>query len=175
MSTSYYAKRDFPKEMVADLHKAIVDNNLESLQETIDKYNSKLYNANAHVVYSDIPIQFHIGTKSAGWRFLWQVNFIGDYNTVILPFTKKDIRDWFEKHQEYSIFDEYGRKIEVNEFLDIAFDEAGKTYHHGNNIHMECFRTEDLNLINSMGFDPNEFNESEFFSDGLRFCVRDFS
>ena len=68
-------------------------------------------------------MKFHLGKRSAGWKFLWNPNVyrVNDSWDFTYPLTKQGITD-FLNQEGMVITDDYGKTYEPDEFLAMAFN-----------------------------------------------------
>lgn len=180
MGTNYYAKRDLSSDLIGKLQEALNSKDIFAMKNLLNTYSENRYSPEAFYMFDVLPIEFHLGKSSVGWKFLWQVTLIGDDMLPVLPFDKIGIKDWFMAHSEYKIFDEYGREVSLYDFLNIAFDDDGYTldsYHEVDRGYQDTYfvNLDHREFIGKLGFTPSKHSDSEFINDGLRFCLNDFS
>lgn len=145
MGTNFYHKTPLTKKEIQHLKDSITeDPDLTNLKELIE-------------VYSEKNKVIHLGKRSAGWQFLWNLN-----NKLFYDSNLKSIRKFLE-HAGGWIEDEYGDKYTIDEFFN---DEVGpwlyKDDKHHNDITYHESHPDDT-IFTTPG--KYEF-ESE---DGLRF------
>lgn len=100
MGTNFYLKRKLSQEQKKEL-KDFVDNN-----------NYK--DAKNLLLYTD---EIHIGKRSAGWKFLWNV-----HNFEFFDPDEESVYEWLKSKDSF-IVDEYERVYSFEEFInDIPFE-----------------------------------------------------
>lgn len=151
MGTNFYYKIPLKKREIENLKKLIVeDPEMPALMEELDDIQR------THVI--------HIGKRSAGWQFLWDLND-GDYYEDNL----NSIKDFFNRNDGY-IENEYGNKFTVDEFFNEEINE--------------CLYKND-NCCDSYSYHKKHPNEDYYYplgayeyisKDGLRFSkLKDFA
>ena len=99
MGTNFYLKKKLSQEQKKELKDFIDNDNYEDAKNLLR--------------YTD---EIHIGKRSAGWRFLWNVHNFEFFNP-----NEEDIYKWL-KSNDSLIKDEYGRVYSFEEFMkDIPF------------------------------------------------------
>lgn len=194
MGTNFYA-RIIPKEDEKnELINKIVNNQFDEIVDLA----SELYGERNQ--YTRKGNKIHLGKRSAGWKFLWNPNVIrypdGYFNgkeyvlvykyDQIYPLTKQGITD-FVMREDVIITDEYGKRQDPKEFLEMAFSWGepdgwiGKTYeedpetpssgyrnYYWSEKYQRGMRTKDDEMWFDLGYIVEYY---DFESDGLRFAT----
>ena len=95
MGTNFYLKRKLSQELKKKL-KDLIDN---------DSYED----AKNLLLYTD---KIHIGKRSAGWKFLWNIHNFEFFNP-----NEESIYKWLKSKDSF-IVDEYGRVYDFDEFIN---------------------------------------------------------
>lgn len=143
MGTNFYARKKPTEKEKATLLKKLEDC-LEG-NETKENFIEK---------FEEIFKEIHLGKRSYGWQFLWQSHpeLYGDSLSEIMEFILT---------KGYEIYDEYGGKFTLSEFIE---DELGETLYKG------CT----YDNITSRTAIPSDHHDY-ISKDGLRFVKGDFS
>ena len=109
MGTNYYLRRIPTKEEIAQCHK-LVD---EQKFEYIDIVNNKNGAPYLETVLEKITEKIHIGKKSIGWRFLFQIHndLYGKSIQSCIDFLKRQTETGM-----WRFIDEYGEEISIDDF-----------------------------------------------------------
>ena len=143
MGTNFYA-RIIPKE--EDKQKLLNAINNNEFDEIVDLASELYGDRNEYTRKGNV---IHLGKRSCGWKFLWNPNIIKycdgyiDKETKefvpvykydqVYPLTKQGITN-FVMQDDVIITNEYGKKQDPKEFLEMAFSwgepygYTGKTY-----------------------------------------------
>ncbi len=143
MGTNFYYKIPLKKREIEELKSCITeDPELKELQGMIYLYTKD------RVV--------HLGKRSAGWQFLWNLNEEEYYKPNLAS-----IKEFLESKKGW-VEGEYGDRFTIEQFFE---DEIGDWLYHDENHH---------NAISYHKAHPDEYcygipGNDEFESDGLRF------
>lgn len=149
MGTNFYAYKKLKKEQK--------DKILQSLEN--DEYDSVIFDIN------QFSNKVHIGKQSYGWKFLFNPNSFKYYEP-----TMKSI-DEYLRGEDILLEDEYGRKIDIDEFWDMVEKSKDKL---DNKEYNQKYPDEMMFLYGNrcdgmyQQYNPNYF---EFYNDGLRFST----
>lgn len=151
MSTNFYcrridqASRDKLKIQFNKLHSDLIESidNIETdYRQVID--NFLLGNEN-------LEQEIHLGRMSYGWQFLWDY-----HNGIYFQPTLESIKK-FLSQDGITIYDEYGRKFTLEQFIDEIRPSLYKDRNHQDGMNSNC-------------------GANYFINDGLRFSkFEDFS
>ena len=176
MGTNFYA-RIIPKE--ADKQELIEAINNDE-PRLVEELTQKLYGARNE--YSGLGSRIHLGKRSSGWKFLWNANVVKVWDDVefkykwdhVYPLTKAGITE-FVSREDVVITDEYGRALESEEFLEMAFNWCpdgldGKEYQTNPKYEAGTYypSPERDRMWIELGYTPEYY---DFYSDGLRFST----
>lgn len=191
MSTNYYL-RHLPKEQQIEELKAMIDSSKDG-----KNFKDILYKAEE--MYST-PDEYgdpeswgvlHIGKRSTGWKFQWCPNIIkkncsyidetGTYRTKYeykyrYPLSKQGLTD-FIMRPDILVINEYNEILDKEEFLEMAFNWYldGMNSISYNSGYAWNFQKEQ-EPFKELGFRFQSNSQSDFESDGLRWCIfKDFS
>lgn len=99
MGTNFYLKKKLSSNLKEQVKEFLDNDDYESVKDILDSVE---------------PI--HIGKRSYGWKFLWDVNNFNYYRPV-----EKEVYEWLKNSGE--IVDEYGNKYDFEDFIQsIPFD-----------------------------------------------------
>ena len=99
MGTNFYLKKKLSSNLKEQVKEFLDNDDYESVKDILDSVE---------------PI--HIGKRSYGWKFLWNVNNFNYYRPV-----EKEVYEWLKNSGE--IVDEYGNKYDFEDFIQsIPFD-----------------------------------------------------
>ncbi len=143
MGTNFYYKIPLSKREIKDLKDSITED--PSLTDFKD----------LAVCYTDQKI-IHLGKRSAGWQFLWNLNEKDFYEANL-----KSIKEFLENNAGW-IENEYGDKFTVDEFLN---DEI-KNWLYKDDSHCDAISYHQKHPEEILTDTPGKH---EFQSDGLRF------
>lgn len=202
MGTNYYAHRIPTKEEKDALKDAIDKNDYD----TVFGMNKKLYGRLESYISDNIEYHYgkvHLGKASVGWKFLWNPNV---YKRVIGHIEREDVSDGIqnvhyvvddEYHADYpvyeltkesikafidrddiEIYDEYGQKIDKDEFWELAlkhgaengFDSDTYDLRHDGHNQRGYYDTDYSRFLEKNGYKLSK-SKTDFYSDGLRFSV----
>lgn len=161
MGMNYYAYVEPESYSKYDLIESIVENNPVKIQENY-----------VNTIANNI---IHLGKKSAGWKFIWNPNYVSDYNRVI--FSKYEpTKGGIEKFLTLvHIYDENGKEYSKEDFLDMAYkDEGTTTTEYYNKYPMESTYDNGKLVLISESI-PKKYKKNfsigkyEFINDGLHF------
>jgi hypothetical protein len=114
MGTNYYLKRIPTKEEIAQCHKLLDERKIEY----DDVYKEEEYGAPyLEAVLEKITEKIHIGKKSLGWRFLFQIH------RDLYGKSIQSCLDFLEKQTETGLWrfiDEYGEDIHLVDFESLV-------------------------------------------------------
>lgn len=176
MGTNYYG-RIIP---TADEKQKLIDAINDDNPTLVKKLTHKLYGSRDEYIGEGNII--HLGKRSGGWKFLWNPNVIEAWDNetheykpkYIYPLTKKGITD-FCMREDVVIYDDYGRKLDSKEFLDMAFNWCldgldSKEYHTNPKYKAPSFYgdSERQKLWKQLGYKVEYY---DFYSDGLLFST----
>lgn len=192
MGTNFYGRIIPSEERKSELKLAIDNNEFDRIEDLISETYSTIRYENGCLIGGE----FHLGKRSAGWKFLWNPNmyitrellkdkdgqyYAGKYLCQYLyPLTKKGIKDFISR-ADIEIFDEYGKKYDKESFFQEAVNWTtwkgeesfdSKTYHL--QYPNESVYPSDNDIIRYMiqeGMDFISNDRSDFYSDGLRFAT----
>ena len=192
MGTNFYGRIIPSAERKSELKRAIDNNEFDRIEDLVNEMYSTIRYENDCLIGG----KFHLGKRSAGWKFLWNPNiyitrellkdkdgqyYAGKYlYRPLYPLTKQGIKDFISR-DDIEIYDEYGEKQDKEQFFQEAVNwttwkgkEAwdSKTYHlsYPEEKSYRC----DNDLIRYMIQAGMEFisnDRSDFYSDGLRFAT----
>ena len=112
MGTNYYIKRK-----LSDNQKQII----------IDKLMKDEYED----VHFMLPENIHIGKRSSGWKFLWDVHGFKYFNP-----TKESIFDFLKSG---TIIDEYRQEVSFDDFINNGLEDAIiAMYQYPSNFGLHC-------------------------------------
>lgn len=109
MGTNYYLRRIPTKEEIAQCHKLVDEQKFEYIDIMNDKYGMPYL----ETVLGKIIEKIHIGKKSCGWRFLFQI-----HNDLYSKNIQSCI-DFLKRQTEtgmWRFIDEYGEEISIDDF-----------------------------------------------------------
>lgn len=115
MSTNYYLKRIPTKEEIAQCHKLLDERKIEDDDVLNEEYGTPYLEA----IQEKITEKIHIGKKSCGWRFLFQIHK-DLYNKSIqscIEFLKIQTETG-----AWRLIDEYGKTISIEDFESLVRD-----------------------------------------------------
>lgn len=138
MSTNYYLRRKPLLEQREEL-KRMIDQSGDgsNFREILDMANIMYGTCSEHD--RDLGV-IHLGKKSCGWKFLWNPNivkkdfgkydqekktFVRDIRTVGMYDLSREGIEKFVMSNEYELYDEYGKKCDKEEFLNMALNSEG--------------------------------------------------
>lgn len=99
MGTNFYLKKKLSSNLKEQVKEFLDNDDYESVKDILNFVE---------------PI--HIGKRSCGWKFLWNVNNFNYYNPV-----EKEVYEWLKNNGE--IVDEYDNKYNFEDFIQsIPFD-----------------------------------------------------
>lgn len=99
MGTNFYLKKKLSSNLKEQVKEFLDNDDYESVKDILDSVE---------------PI--HIGKRSYGWKFLWNVNNFNYYRPV-----EKEVYEWLKNSGE--IVDEYDNKYDFEDFIQsIPFD-----------------------------------------------------
>jgi len=109
MGTNYYLKRIPTKEEIEQCHKLLDEGKIEESDVFKEEYGTPYLLA----VLEKITEEIHIGKKSGGWRFLFQIHqkLYGKSIESCLDFLESRI-----KTGKWRLMDEYGETIPIVDF-----------------------------------------------------------
>lgn len=161
--------------------------NIRPKQEVLDKFVAdvqagQLIGMKARAC--DLFRTYHLGKKSIGWKFLWNLNYDSweDEYPLFEP-NKKSIRE-FVMRDDVLIYDEYGVVVNKEKFLSIGFTDEGfdsDTYeenrkegdpYYNSEYHISLDESTMFGMVERKGYKLAKI-KTEFFSDGLRFSMCD--
>lgn len=154
MGTNYYAVQKISDEVKNDICEKIKN----------DKYSE------AESVFNDNYKKIHIGKSSYGWKFLFNYNHFNYYDL-----TRESI-DKFLRQGNTMLFDEYGEKINIDDFWDMVDSKSnglGNKEYYENKENLDLFISESERYINEDILGKYDIDSCEFYSDDLRFSVFD--
>lgn len=150
MGTNYYAVRKIPASIKFKICE-LIDN---------DKYDE------AKELFNNNYIKVHIGKSSYGWKFLFNYN-----NFKYYDLTKESISS-FLNDCDITIYNEYGDKIDVDEFWKMVKskeDGLDNNEYYKDNKNLSFYMLENNDPIDLVG--KYDIGFCEFYSDGLRFST----
>lgn len=155
MGTNYYIRRQLSQNEKYTIIQSIVNDDYEKAKIIINQKDSEV----------------HIGKRSAGWKFLWNVNKFKYFHP-----NKESFIKFLKTYGQ--IFDEYGREYsfeefwnnEVGEFLYTGLDL--KSYYEENK-ELYKYHPEDKELIPFKNLNLNINEHGEFYLDDMRCCIND--
>ena len=115
MSTNYYLKRIPTKEEIAQCHKLLDERKIEDDDVLNEEYGTPYLEA----ILEKITEKIHIGKKSCGWRFLFQIHK-DLYNKSIqscIEFLKIQTETG-----AWRLIDEYGKTLSIEDFESLVRD-----------------------------------------------------
>ena len=148
MGTNFYLRKKLSKNERKNAHYY-----LDKYFDTGDKDEFESY-------LEEVAKEIHIGKRSCGWQFLWQHQ--PDHYEASLDSFKK-----FVEKGEYEIYDEYGQKFSLSDFLD---DEI-KDFIHSGYTHETYLKDHPEETKYYSGIQVHEW----ITSDNLRFTKGDFA
>ena len=109
MGTNYYLRRIPTKEEIAQCHKLVDEQKFEYIDIMNDKYGAPYL----ETVLEKITEKIHIGKKSIGWRFLFQIHndLYGKSIQSCIDFLKRQTETGM-----WRFIDEYGEEISIDDF-----------------------------------------------------------
>lgn len=109
MGTNYYLRRIPTKEEIAQCHKLVDERKFEYMDVMNEKYGAPYL----ETVLEKITEKIHIGKKSCGWRFLFQIHndLYGKSIQSCIEFLKRQTGTGM-----WRFIDEYGEEISIDDF-----------------------------------------------------------
>lgn len=152
MGTNFYLRERIDKQKKEYLKTLIEDEKWEDVKDTI-------------------PQEIHIGKRSSGWKFLWDCHRFNYYKP-----NKESLIEWLHSG---GIYDEYGTKFTIDQFLngEISLEGYDLESYYRDNPHQYTYYYDPINLKyfeEITGIIPNRLGE--FYIDDYRFTIsEDFS
>lgn len=196
MGTNYYAQIIPSVEQIKTLKDYIDENKVDDINNLVHVLYSEIDE------YSDEPHNIiHLGKNSGGWVFLWNPNVVFGLQRVeatefstskFEPSLKfnvyggldhKHIHDFIFR-DDVILYDEYGEKVDKDEFWKLATEEKEKGKH-PDLYDVKTYRAKNpkKNTVAFHRYEPTRYeeglmkffgkfdiNNGEFYSDGMRFA-----
>lgn len=145
MGTNYYACRKLNKSNKENVIRLLDEDKYEELVEYVNENSSKI----------------HIGKQSCGWQFLFNYNHFKYYDL-----NRKSINEFLLK---YDIIDEYGNKINIEDFWYMVDSNAKMVNNKKYYASEPMLPFMILEEIVPLDLKEYKVELREFYSDGLRF------
>lgn len=153
MGTNFYLKKKLSSNLKEQVKEFLDNDDYESIKDILDSVE---------------PI--HIGKRSYGWKFLWDVNNFNYYKPV-----EKEVYEWLKNSGE--IVDEYGNKYDFEDFIQsIPFDgcDIEEYYKEHPTVHHFTYSSYDIaRFIRNCGISDIPYINSfgEFYIGKLRCTI----